>query len=174
MGVGNGVVVASVSDRASSTSARTLIAESRALRRAVADAQQANAKARELCRLRYAAACEAMESLLALIEPLREQVEGRRTRLTALRENAADAVAAGRLHRERRFHRRPRPRFLGEADVDGLHRDYARSRDPELRDRLVESHAALAYGLASRFLHRGEAPDDLQQVALLALVNAVN
>ena len=38
----------------------------------------------------------------------------------------------------------------------------------------MEIHAPLAYGLASRFSHRGETPDDLQQVALLALVKAVD
>src|SRR5439155_10628487 len=54
-----------------------------------------------------------------------------------------------------------------------LHRQFAESGDAVLRDRLVDAHAPLAYGLASRFLHRGEPTDDLQQVALLALVKAI-
>ena len=52
--------------------------------------------------------------------------------------------------------------------------EFAATRDPALRDRLVESHLGLAHRLARRFANRGESHDDLVQVASLALVNAVD
>jgi RNA polymerase sigma-B factor len=56
--------------------------------------------------------------------------------------------------------------------LDRFH-EYAQSRDPQLRNELVEAHVRLAEYLASRFAHRGEPIEDLRQVALLALVKAV-
>ena len=58
-------------------------------------------------------------------------------------------------------------------DLEAMHARYAECRDTALRDQLIEAHAALAHSLVSRFLHRGEATDDLQQVAMLALLHAV-
>jgi RNA polymerase sigma-B factor len=52
--------------------------------------------------------------------------------------------------------------------------EYQRTRDPRLRESLVEAHANLAYAVARRFSGRGEEPEDLRQVALLALVQAVD
>ncbi len=52
--------------------------------------------------------------------------------------------------------------------------EFATSRDPELRKALVEAHIGLAEFLARRFNNRGEALDDLVQVASLALVKAVD
>jgi RNA polymerase sigma-B factor len=52
--------------------------------------------------------------------------------------------------------------------------EFAATRDPRLRDRLVEAHLGLAHQLARRFGHRGESHDDLVQVASLALINAVD
>jgi RNA polymerase sigma-B factor len=43
-----------------------------------------------------------------------------------------------------------------------------------LREALVEAHANLAYKVARRFTGRGEEVEDLRQVALLALVHAVD
>jgi RNA polymerase sigma-B factor len=51
---------------------------------------------------------------------------------------------------------------------------YAASRDPGLRDELVEAHLGLAEYLARRFANRGEALDDLVQVASLGLIKAVD
>jgi RNA polymerase sigma-B factor len=44
----------------------------------------------------------------------------------------------------------------------------------EATDALVESHVGLARSLARRFLRRGETKEDLEQVALLALVKAAH
>jgi RNA polymerase sigma-B factor len=97
-------------------------------------------------------------------------------RMLMLREEAAAICRASELRRRRRARRTDRM-VTGVPDqalsVDELHFRYAETRDPVLRDRLVDLHAPLAYGLVSRFLHRGEGTEDLQQVALLALVKAV-
>jgi RNA polymerase sigma-B factor len=52
--------------------------------------------------------------------------------------------------------------------------EFAVSRDPALRDQLVEEHLGLAHHLARRFANRGESYDDLVQVASVALINAVD
>src|SRR2546421_4282742 len=61
-----------------------------------------------------------------------------------------------------------------EKDVAALHRAYLKTRDPVLANRLVEFHCGLAHRLASRFANRGEAPEDLTQVAMLGLVKAID
>jgi len=58
--------------------------------------------------------------------------------------------------------------------MEALHREYLRTRDPALANQLVEFHCGLAHRLAARFANRGEAPDDLTQVALLGLVKAID
>src|SRR5437660_4579335 len=99
-----------------------------------------------------------------------------RDRMLALREEATAICRASELRRRRRARQTDRM-VTGVPDValsvDALHFRYAATRDPVVRDRLVDLHAPLAYGLASRFLHSGESPDDLQQVARLGLVKAV-
>jgi RNA polymerase sigma-B factor len=51
---------------------------------------------------------------------------------------------------------------------------YASTRDPALRDELVEENLGLARILARRFADRGESYDDLFQVASIAIVSAVD
>jgi RNA polymerase sigma-B factor len=51
--------------------------------------------------------------------------------------------------------------------------EYHRTGDRRLRDRLVEAHVGLAYKAARRFSGRGVELEDLRQVALIALVHAV-
>ncbi|MGI5119781.1 SigB/SigF/SigG family RNA polymerase sigma factor [Marinactinospora thermotolerans] len=43
-----------------------------------------------------------------------------------------------------------------------------------LRERIVEHHIGLAKSIASRYAHRGEPMEDLEQAALLGLVKAIN
>jgi len=65
---------------------------------------------------------------------------------------------------------------LDRTDKDALMRTFeafATSRDPKLRDDLIEAHLGLAEYLARRFANRGEPLDDLVQVASLGLVKAV-
>lgn len=51
---------------------------------------------------------------------------------------------------------------------------YARTRDPQLRDRLVTSHERLVRYLAGKFATRGEPIEDLVQVATIGLINAID
>lgn len=51
--------------------------------------------------------------------------------------------------------------------------EYRRTRDRTLRDELILEHIGLARALAARYANRGEALDDLQQVAMVGLLKAV-
>ncbi len=65
------------------------------------------------------------------------------------------------------------PRF----DRDLQHRlfsEYSRSRDPAIREQLVEQYAALVRSLARRFAGRGEPLEDLEQVGYLGLIAAID
>src|SRR5665213_530684 len=52
--------------------------------------------------------------------------------------------------------------------------ELARTGDARLRSQLIEAHVGLAEHLARRFVYRGEAYDDLVQVASIALIKAVD
>jgi RNA polymerase sigma-B factor len=56
----------------------------------------------------------------------------------------------------------------------GKFAEFAQSREPTLRDELVEAHLGLAEYLARRFSNRGEPLDDLVQVASVGLLKAVD
>ncbi|HTT86067.1 MAG TPA: SigB/SigF/SigG family RNA polymerase sigma factor [Acidimicrobiales bacterium] len=62
----------------------------------------------------------------------------------------------------------------GRAELREAFVAFARTRDPEVRARLVEAHLGLAGHLARRFAGRGEPHDDLVQVGSVALVKAVD
>jgi RNA polymerase sigma-B factor len=55
-----------------------------------------------------------------------------------------------------------------------LVKDYQATGDGELRNRLVAAYQGLAYSLAARFEQRGEELDDLNQVALIGLMKAID
>jgi RNA polymerase sigma-B factor len=52
--------------------------------------------------------------------------------------------------------------------------EFVTTKDERLRDELVEAHLDLARQLARRFSNRGEAYDDLAQVASIALIKSVD
>ena len=58
-------------------------------------------------------------------------------------------------------------------DVDERFQEYRRSGVVELRNELVEEHLTLARGFARRYRQRGVALEDLEQVARLGLIGAV-
>lgn len=60
------------------------------------------------------------------------------------------------------------------ADEQQQFRELRRTGDPRLRDRLIEDYLWIARHATKRFSGRGENPDDLMQVASLALVKAVD
>jgi RNA polymerase sigma-B factor len=65
----------------------------------------------------------------------------------------------------------------GTRPTGGTHEqfaEHAKSRDPVLRDELVTANLGLARILARRLSNRGEAYDDLLQVASVALIKAVD
>ena len=66
------------------------------------------------------------------------------------------------------------PRPCETEDTERLLEDYAETRDPALRDRILEAYLPLSYHLAQRFRNRGEPIEDLAQVAALAMVKAID
>jgi len=72
---------------------------------------------------------------------------------------------------------REEPCAPGGSDEDGrvleLFREYRRTRDRGLRNRLIEEHLDLARALARRFANRSEPLDDLEQVAILGVLKAI-
>jgi RNA polymerase sigma-B factor len=59
-------------------------------------------------------------------------------------------------------------------DQQHLIRQYQRTREPRLREQLVTRYLPLARSLARRFASGGEPLEDLEQVAALALVKAID
>jgi RNA polymerase sigma-B factor len=64
-------------------------------------------------------------------------------------------------------------RLPTRAEERELFREYRRTRDPELRNRLVEVHRPVAIHVAQRYRFRGEPFDDLVQVACIGVLKAV-
>lgn len=61
------------------------------------------------------------------------------------------------------------PLFIELAELDAEH-----PRRAVLREHLVAAHLSLAQNIARRFSHRGEPQDDLEQVATVGLIHAVD
>lgn len=58
-------------------------------------------------------------------------------------------------------------------DVDDLFREYARSRDHAVMARLVEANLPLSQAVARKFQGQGVEKEDLEQVAAMALMQAI-
>lgn len=58
--------------------------------------------------------------------------------------------------------------------ADARFAEFARTQDPSLRDAIIEEFLPFARGLAHRYARRGEAMEDLEQVAAMALVKALD
>jgi RNA polymerase sigma-B factor len=70
---------------------------------------------------------------------------------------------------------RPAPsRSPEREEVRRLLREYRQSRDPEIRERLVELNRDLVHYIARRFANRGEPLEDIEQVGFLGLIQAID
>jgi RNA polymerase sigma-B factor len=58
-------------------------------------------------------------------------------------------------------------------EVRRLLREYAATRDPATRDRLVQLNSDLVHYIARRFANRGEPLEDIEQVGFLGLIQAI-
>ena len=65
------------------------------------------------------------------------------------------------------------PASNDQEETLALFREYRHSHDRALRNRLIEQHLSLARTLARRFANRNEPLDDLEQVAMLGVLKAV-
>ena len=55
-----------------------------------------------------------------------------------------------------------------------LFQEYHRTRDPKLREKLILAHTNLVRYLARKFANRGEPLEDLIQVGMIGLINAID
>lgn len=62
---------------------------------------------------------------------------------------------------------------MNEVPLSSLLEDYARTRDPDLMARLVEGYLPLSAAVARKFAGRGVELEDLEQVAAMALMKAI-
>src|SRR4029453_16017692 len=96
-------------------------------------------------------------AILAQPKPLRRRKNGYRTDEMSAE---ADDLPLGL----------PKRRLTGDPSVPSLLRQYARTRDPRVRERLVLLHDRMVRYLASRFgLGAGTTLDDLVQVGYIGL-----
>jgi RNA polymerase sigma-B factor len=58
-------------------------------------------------------------------------------------------------------------------EVRRLLREFARTRDRRIRDRLVELNSDLVHYIARRFANRGEPLEDIEQVGFVGLIQAI-
>ncbi|UCC69222.1 MAG: SigB/SigF/SigG family RNA polymerase sigma factor [Armatimonadota bacterium] len=61
-----------------------------------------------------------------------------------------------------------------DAATPELFEEYGRTRDPELREQLILAHSNLVRYLARKFANRGEPLEDLIQVGMIGLMNAID
>jgi RNA polymerase sigma-B factor len=65
-------------------------------------------------------------------------------------------------------------RDISEEETMQLFREYCRTRAKRTRDQLVELHYNLVRFLAGKFANRGEPTEDLVQVGMIGLINAID
>src|SRR5687767_13832995 len=70
--------------------------------------------------------------------------------------------------------RRHGDRAGSKSETSALLAEFARSRDPNVREALLAAHEHLAVYLARKFANRGETLDDLLQVARIGLLKAID
>lgn len=61
-----------------------------------------------------------------------------------------------------------------DQEAELLFAKYAETKDPKVRERLVEMHQNLVRFLAGKFVNRGEPLEDLVQVGTIGLINAID
>lgn len=61
-----------------------------------------------------------------------------------------------------------------DQETEELFRQYVATRDPAIREKLVLAHQNLVRFLASKFANRGEPLEDLVQVGIIGLINAID
>jgi RNA polymerase sigma-B factor len=62
----------------------------------------------------------------------------------------------------------------GREEIRRLLREYRATRDPAIRERLVELNSDLVRYIARRFANRGEPLEDIEQVGFLGLIQAID
>ncbi|MFN3647961.1 MAG: SigB/SigF/SigG family RNA polymerase sigma factor [Armatimonadota bacterium] len=68
----------------------------------------------------------------------------------------------------------PAPARRHDDDQASLFAEFIRTRDPALREQLIAEHVNLVRYLAAKFASRGEPLDDLVQVGMIGLINAID
>ncbi len=66
------------------------------------------------------------------------------------------------------------PTAVGRERIKSSIQEYFETRSPAAREVVVGAYQGLAYSLSSRFAQRGEELDDLNQVALIGLLKAID
>ena len=64
--------------------------------------------------------------------------------------------------------------LLDPAEMERLAHEYARTRNPQVRETLILHHQRLVKSIAARFLNNGESLEDLVQVGNIGLINALD
>lgn len=62
----------------------------------------------------------------------------------------------------------------GQERMVELFKEFQRTQDPRIRERLILLHKNLVYSLSKRFANRGEPLEDLIQVGMIGLINAID
>jgi len=66
------------------------------------------------------------------------------------------------------------PEAVADASTPGLFAEFQRTRDAKVREKLILAHMNLVRYLARKFANRGEPLEDLIQVGMIGLINAID